>query len=74
LERGVTFPNINVLVLEADQTVFNEATLIQIAGRVGRVTAEGEVVFTSKFISEEMINAKKSIIEFNREKNDLRPL
>jgi len=74
LERGVTFPNINVLVLEADQTVFNEATLIQIAGRVGRVTAVGEVVFTSKFISEEMINAKKSIIEFNRGKNDLRPL
>lgn len=36
LERGVTFSNINVLVLNADHMVFNLASLIQIAGRVGR--------------------------------------
>jgi len=68
LERGVTFPRVNVLVLEADQEIFNEATLIQIAGRVGRNLDEGEIIFSSKFISDEMVKAKKTILEFNRRK------
>ncbi|MCY9807181.1 helicase-related protein [Lentilactobacillus senioris] len=36
LERGVTFPLIDVLVLGADDDIFSAAALIQIAGRVGR--------------------------------------
>ena len=36
LERGVTFPGIDVIVFEADHRVFNTASLVQIAGRVGR--------------------------------------
>lgn len=36
LERGVTFPNIDVIVFEADHRVFNTASLVQISGRVGR--------------------------------------
>ena len=66
LERGVTFKNINVIVLEADAKVFNEASLIQIAGRVGRMGDEGLVIFISKFKSLAMINAKRTIAEFNR--------
>lgn len=36
LERGVTFPGIDVLVLKADDRIFSSAALVQIAGRVGR--------------------------------------
>src|SRR5699024_10868656 len=36
LERGVTFPSIDVIVLHAGHKVFDEAALIQIAGRAGR--------------------------------------
>jgi competence protein ComFA len=65
LERGVTFNDVNVIVLEADKKVFNEASLIQIAGRVGRLKTEGDVIFMSKYKSKAMIYAKKKIIEFN---------
>ncbi len=36
LERGVTFSNIHVVVLNANHVVFDKASLIQISGRVGR--------------------------------------
>ncbi len=36
LERGVTFPKLNVLVLCADASEFNLPALVQIAGRAGR--------------------------------------
>lgn len=36
LERGVTFPDIDVFVLGADDPVFSTAALVQIAGRAGR--------------------------------------
>lgn len=36
LERGVTFADIDVIILGADHLNFNDRSLIQIAGRVGR--------------------------------------
>lgn len=36
LERGVTVPNVQVIVIEADHEVFDERGLVQMAGRVGR--------------------------------------
>lgn len=47
LERGVTFSGIDVCVMHADHRVFTHASLIQIAGRVGRSFSdpEGEVLF-----------------------------
>lgn len=36
LERGVTFPNIDVAVVGAEDDVFTESALVQIAGRAGR--------------------------------------
>ena len=36
LERGVTFKNIHILVIQSNHAVFDQASLIQIAGRVGR--------------------------------------
>ena len=47
LERGVTFIDCFVLVLQADHSVFSVSSLIQIAGRVGRGMnpKKGEVLF-----------------------------
>lgn len=36
LERGITFPDAQVVVLEADHKLFDERALVQMAGRVGR--------------------------------------
>lgn len=47
LERGVTFPSVDVAVIDAGHDVFDEAALVQIAGRAGRSPDDptGEVVF-----------------------------
>jgi len=47
LERGVTFPEIDVYVLGADDPVFSSSALVQIAGRAGRSQSRptGRVVF-----------------------------
>ncbi|WP_110250109.1 DEAD/DEAH box helicase [Streptohalobacillus salinus] len=47
LERGVTFPSVNVFVFQADHHVFDEAALVQIAGRAGRSPHDptGMVIF-----------------------------
>lgn len=47
LERGVTFPAIDVFVLGADDPIFSAAALVQIAGRAGRSAQRptGEVDF-----------------------------
>lgn len=47
LERGVTFIGVDVVVYQADHPVFDEAALVQIAGRAGRKKEDpyGEVKF-----------------------------
>lgn len=47
MERGVTFPKIDVAVLGADDPVFSSSALVQMAGRAGRSAARptGDVVF-----------------------------
>ena len=47
LERGVTFQEIDVYVLGADDPVFSSSALVQIAGRAGRAQSRltGRVVF-----------------------------
>lgn len=68
MERGVTVPGVNVAVLFANQeSVFTTASLVQMAGRVGRKTASGRVVFFAGGVSEAMQEAKKEIKEFNLE-------
>jgi competence protein ComFA len=61
----VTFANLNVLVLEADHSVFSTSTLIQIAGRVGRNEMFGEIIFLSKYKSKAMLEAVDKIKEKN---------
>ncbi len=47
LERGITIKQVDVLVIGAENQIFTEAALVQIAGRVGRNPQypTGEIVF-----------------------------
>src|SRR5690625_213280 len=67
LERGVTFPAIDVAVLDAGHAVFDEAALVQIAGRAGRSHADptGEVVFFHDGKTNGMLEAIHSIHMMN---------
>jgi competence protein ComFA len=50
LERGVTVPSVQVIVLAADHDIFNERALVQMAGRVGRTREDpsGRAIFLAK--------------------------
>ncbi|MDR6121596.1 competence protein ComFA [Bacillus sp. SLBN-46] len=69
LERGVTFPNIDVAVVGAEDPIFTESALVQIAGRAGRSKdhPDGVVTFFHYGKTEEMLKARKQIISMNRE-------
>ncbi|WP_342479171.1 DEAD/DEAH box helicase [Paenibacillus sp. FSL H7-0350] len=49
LERGVTVPHSDVFILDADSGLFDEAALVQMAGRSGRSKDDpaGNVIFAS---------------------------
>lgn len=68
LERGVTFQNINVLVIGSEDRIFTEAALVQIAGRCGRSFEypTGEVIFFHDGKSVAMKKAVKQIKHMNR--------
>lgn len=68
LERGVTFKYISVIVVCADHRVFNRATLIQIAGRVGRSgdSSVGDVIFLHEGKTTAIQQAIKEINQMNR--------
>jgi competence protein ComFA len=64
LERGVTVKGLQVIVYKADETkIYNQSTLIQIAGRVGRKfdAPGGDVIFLATDRSKEMEGAKREI-------------
>ncbi|MEK5427572.1 DEAD/DEAH box helicase [Cytobacillus sp. FSL R7-0680] len=69
LERGVTFPHIDVAVLGAEERIFTESALVQIAGRVGRSVEAptGDVVFFHYGKTTAMVRAKKQILQMNKE-------
>ena len=69
LERGVTIPRLNVAVIGAENEIFTEAALVQIAGRVGRSWEHpsGEVVFFHYGKTEEMLASIQQIIRMNEE-------
>ncbi|AXI10023.1 DNA/RNA helicase [Oceanobacillus zhaokaii] len=68
LERGVTFPSVDVAILDAGHVVFDEAALVQIAGRAGRSADDptGEVIFFHDGKTEAMVQAIKSIKMMNK--------
>ena len=63
LERGITVANLQVIVFGSDNRIYDEAALIQIAGRVGRKAAapDGDVLFLANQESEGMKRAIKEI-------------
>lgn len=71
LERGVTVKGLQVIVFKADHSIYDSASLIQIAGRAGRKidAPEGEVVFfakrTNKHIQKAVdeINANNKVLQ-----------
>lgn len=69
LERGVTFPNIDVAVIGAEDDIFTESALVQIAGRVGRSAQfpDGVITFFHFGKTEAMVRARQQIINMNRE-------
>lgn len=69
LERGVTFPNIDVAVMGAEDDIFSESALVQIAGRAGRSKdfPDGNVTFFHYGKTEAMNKARKQIVTMNRE-------
>ena len=68
LERGVTFKDLQVIVYDADNELYNSQTLIQIAGRVGRKidAPEGEVIFLVNKTTSEINDAIRTIEGKNR--------
>ncbi|WP_257582067.1 DEAD/DEAH box helicase [Lederbergia panacisoli] len=69
LERGVTFPNIDVAVIGAEDDIFTEAALVQIAGRVGRSSEfpTGDITFFHHGRTKAMIKALIHIDNMNKE-------
>lgn len=73
LERGVTFSNLQVLILAADARHFTATTLIQIAGRVGRKSAAptGEVLAVCQQYTWALKRARREIAFLNRQGKNL---
>lgn len=73
LERGVTFPSVDVLVLDAGHQVFDDAALIQITGRAGRSPKDpnGEVVFFHDGLTDSIVKANQSIEAMNKRRHKL---
>ena len=67
LERGVTVRNLQVIVFDSDHPIYNSATLVQIAGRVGRKmdAKGGEVIFLGKERNHEIDEAIYEIERYN---------
>ncbi|MGT2772568.1 DEAD/DEAH box helicase [Streptococcus marimammalium] len=62
LERGVTFPCVDVFVLLSNHKLYSKSSLVQIAGRVGRSSERptGELLFFHDGLN---LNIKKAIKE-----------
>ena len=69
LERGVTFPCVDVFVVEANHRLFTKSSLIQIGGRVGRSMDRptGELFFFHDGLNASIKKAIKEIKQMNKE-------
>ncbi|WP_227394303.1 DEAD/DEAH box helicase [Jeotgalibacillus aurantiacus] len=73
LERGVTFSDVHVAVVGADEAVFTDSALVQIAGRVGRDRnfPAGNVTFFHCGLTNHMMRAIRQINSMNEEAGKL---
>jgi len=67
LERGVTIPRSDVFVLDADADLFDEAALVQMAGRAGRSADDpcGRVYFVARERTDGQMRAVRHIRAMN---------
>jgi competence protein ComFA len=68
LERGVTVAKSDVIILDADSALFDDAALIQMAGRAGRSASDprGNVYYAASEKTRAQASAVKYIIAMNR--------
>lgn len=68
LERGVTLKNLQVIIFNASSFIYTKEALIQISGRVGRKkdATDGEVIFIGSRKTKEMVEARQTIIDANK--------
>ncbi|WP_394234959.1 DEAD/DEAH box helicase [Niallia oryzisoli] len=69
LERGVTFPKLDVAVIGSEDRIFTESALVQIAGRVGRSSdfPSGTITFFHYGKTDAMVKARRQILAMNKE-------
>jgi len=69
LERGVTFPCVDVFVVEANHRLFTKSSLIQIGGRVGRSMDRptGDLLFFHDGLNTSIKKAIMEIQQMNKE-------
>lgn len=67
LERGITVPSVQVIVLRADHPVFTMASLVQIFGRAGRSfdDPKGECLCFAASLSDSMRQSADSLHQMN---------
>jgi competence protein ComFA len=67
LERGITIPKTDVFILDADAALFDEASLVQMAGRAGRSKDDpfGKVYFAAYNKTKAQVTAIKQIKHMN---------
>lgn len=68
LERGVTVPRSDVFILDAHAGLFDEAALVQMAGRAGRSAddPDGRVFFCAEHRTRPQISAVRQVSAMNR--------
>ena len=68
LERGITVEDVQVIVLGAGDYIFDQRTLIQIAGRVGRKIGyeDGRIILIDDHYSKAMKSCLNTIISLNK--------
>lgn len=68
LERGVTFPGVDVLVLWSNHRLYTKSSLVQIAGRVGRSSQRptGDLIFFHDGLTTDMKQAIREIRMMNK--------
>ena len=73
LERGITIDGLQVVIWEANHPIYDEATLTQMVGRVGRTVEHsfGEVMMLSQTQSVAMMNVVKELKQLYESMLDL---
>lgn len=68
LERGITIPSVSIIVYEADSDKYDQASLTQMAGRVGRSIKDptGKCYFLATSRKESIDGCVQSIIKANK--------